>query len=202
MRCTPASRLALSTRPPPSTLQRTAISGVVSKRSLLGFDSFRNPRRVMLVVAPGGRSKGPGQPSSGGGRLKNQAGNSSSDRYGRVMIAEHAGFGARQSARISQAWGAPACSLTYGRPGSKRTHQPCWASSRVDENFHASSRAMQRWASRVRRKRGPYHSRIGNNAPIRIASAGRSSGTPSKGPAIRSGHNSATAASEPQIAVI
>src|SRR6266853_2954941 len=61
----------------------------------------RNPLAVIPKATPGGRARGPGQLSFGGGRLKNHTGNSLRRLYGRVMIAEQDGTGARQSARRS-----------------------------------------------------------------------------------------------------
>src|SRR6266850_2623177 len=103
----------------------------------------------MPMVASGGRSSGWGQLSLGGGRLKNQTGNSLNSAYDRVMIAEHAGSAARQSARRSHECGAPAASFQYGRDGSNRTHQPSWTRSIAAAARHASSPTMVARASRV-----------------------------------------------------
>src|SRR5439155_16474772 len=115
---------------------------------------FRYPWMRIPTVAEGGRSSGTGQLSLGGGRLKNQVGNSENSVYDRVMIAEHAGSWARQSARRSHAWGVRPASLANGRDGSNVTHQPSCTKSRVEQIFQATSTRMQACARVVRRNRG------------------------------------------------
>ena len=55
------------------------------------------------------------------------------------MIAEHAGSGERQSARMSHACGALPASFANGRAGSNRTHQPSCTNSSAEQIFHATS---------------------------------------------------------------
>ena len=98
------------------------------------------------------------------------------------MIAEQAGSGERQSARRSHACGAPVASMAYGRDGSNRMHQPSWTNSAAAAAFHTIRATMLPRANRVARNRGWCNQSAGNTTPIRIASAVRSSGTPSNGP--------------------
>src|SRR5256885_10986297 len=107
----------------------------------------------MITVAPGGRSAAIGQLSFGGGRLKNHAGKSGRSRYARVMMAEHAGSAARQSARRSHACGAPVASFANGRAGSNLTHQPSGTKSMAEPIFQTTRAMMHRWARVVRRNR-------------------------------------------------
>src|SRR3954452_19158031 len=102
-----------------------------------------NPETVSPVVAPGGRSVGRSGRSTGGGRLKNHAGNSLSSLYCRVMIAEPAGAGEYQSARTSQLCGVAAPPLTIGCAGANVTHQPSCTNATAITAFQASSAMMQ-----------------------------------------------------------
>ena len=136
-----------------------------------------------------------GQLSLGGGRLKNHAGNSPKWWYDRVIIAEHTGSGVRQSARRSHACGARLHPWRRAAPGrSARTSRPGRTVAALNV-FHTSSRTMQPRASDVRRNRGWSTHSAGKMAPMTIASAARSSGTPSSGPLMRSGQSRAIAAS-------
>ncbi len=63
---------------------------------------------------------------------------------------------------------------------------------------HATSARMQARARDERRKCGWRYQSAGSTPATRTASATRSSGTPSKGPLMRSGHSSAAAAKSPQ----
>ena len=103
------------------------------------------------VTASGGTSSAVGgSPISGDGRLKNHTGNSSSVRYGLVVMAVHRGSDASQSARASQLLAAPAPSLAYGRDGSTRVHQPSRTRAAESNAFHPSSIKIMTRARRVR----------------------------------------------------
>ena len=148
----------------PSIVVTAAMSAVVSICKTPARRTFRNPPIVIRVVAPGGRSSGPGQLSLAGGRLKNHTGNSWKSRYDLVMIAEHAGSASRQLARRSQACGAPVWLSVYGSAGSNRTHQPSWTNTLAETPFQASSatnadpRELRRQEAAMKPPQGRKHS--------------------------------------------
>ena len=107
------------------------------------------PRRSRTVdasaptVAPGGRSAG-NRPALTRRRQVEEPGREvGRSSYDRVMIAEHAGSGERQSARRSHACGARPASFANGRAGSNRTHQPSCTNSSAAQIRHATSARMQ-----------------------------------------------------------
>src|SRR5205809_3201188 len=118
------------------------------------------------------------------------------------MIAEHAGSGERQSARMSHACGAPTASFANGRAGSNLTHQPSCTNSKAEQTFQTTSTTMHARARAVRRNSGQANQRAGKTPAMSTASASRSSGTPSNGPLMRSGQSSAPAAKSPHSHVM
>ena len=118
------------------------------------------------------------------------------------MIAEQAGSGERQSARMSHACGAPTASFANGRAGSNLTHQPSCTNSKAEQTFQTTSTTMHARARAVRRNSGQANQRAGKTPAMSTASASRSSGTPSNGPLMRSGQSSAPAAKSPHSHVM
>ena len=180
----------------PSTLNPAATLELVRTRNTPGAWTRIVPRIVRRVTASGGRSSADGgSPIVAEGRLKNHTGNSSSVRYGLVVMALHRGSAASQSVRASQLLAAPAPSITYGRDGSTRVHQPSCTSAAEPNAFQPSSRRITTSARRVRNASGASQRSSGSNRPRTSASGALSKGAPSRRPVTRDGHQAATSTS-------
>ena len=181
----------------PSTLNPAATLELVRTRNTPGARARIVPRIVRRVTASGGRSSADGgSPIVAEGRLKNHTGNSSSVRYGLVVMAVHRGSAASQSVRASQLLAAPVPSITYGRDGSTRVHQPSCTRAAEPNAFQPSSRRITTRARRVRNASGVSQSSSGSDRPKTNASAAVSKGAPSRRPVIRDGHQAAMSSSK------